>query len=125
MVTNAIHGTNKKGDPYCKVELTDFSGSYTFFVSGENYYRWKDILVPDAKIFVEAEYASLWNPDYLTFKPLKIQLLSKLTEEKIKSIILKIPEDKVTTKLTSTLQRFVNEYVGNQVLKIIIYEILH
>lgn len=122
MVTNAIHGTNKKGDPYCKVELSDFSGSYTFFVSGENYYRWKDILVPDAKIFVEAEYASLWNPDYLTFKPLKIQLLSKLTEEKIKSIILKIPEDKVTTKLTSTLQRFVNEYVGNQVLKIIIYD---
>ena len=122
LVTGAIHGTNKKGDPYCKIELTDFSGSYTFFVSGENYYRWKDILVPDAKVFVDGEYSSLWKSDYLTFRPMKIQLLSKLTDEKIKSIILKIPEDKVSANLTSALQRFVNEYVVNQVLKVLIYD---
>ena len=78
--------------------------------------------MPDAKVFVDGEYSSLWKSDYLTFRPMKIQLLSKLTDEKIKSIILKIPEDKVSANLTSALQRFVNEYVGNQVLKVLIYD---
>jgi len=122
MITKAVHGTTKRGDPFCKLELTDFSGSYEFFVSKEMYYKYKELLHVDVKIFVEGEMSKRWKSEYVSFNPKKMKLLSNMSEEHFKGILLKIPQDKVSSDIIHYLQKFIEEFQGNQSLKIAIVD---
>lgn len=122
MVTGAHHSFTKRGDPYCRVELTDYSGKYSFFVSKELYHKSRSLLTEGNKLFVEGVFRPLYKGARPELMISSIRLLETVADSFFKSFSLRLPVSMLTEKSLDVLHRYVTEHAGNQALNIILMD---
>lgn len=123
LVNKAFHNISKRGTPYCKLELVDFTGSYSLFINDTDYLRFREFLVSDIKILISGEMApTKWKKDVFEFRIQNIQLLQCVKDDNFKSIILEIPINKISDQLIEGMIRIINEYKGHQIMKLAIVD---
>lgn len=122
LITSAYHGFTKKGDPYCKIELIDFNGKYSFFVSKDLYHKCRTYLTEGNKLFVEAVYRPVFRGGRPEIVITSVRLLETVGDVFFKSVTLTMPVEMVTKKSIELLHQFVSEHHGVQKLKIVIID---
>jgi DNA polymerase-3 subunit alpha len=119
IVNNAYHAISKRdGQPYCKLEIADFYSTYSIFINNKNYLKYKDLLVNGIKLYITGSIQKKRWQEELEFNVEEIKLLNSIKEEKFKAIVFQIPVEKVSEKLIESMSRIVNEYKGNQLVKL-------
>jgi len=120
IVTNVEHKISKNGKPYGNITIEDFTESYDFIFFSEEYVKFKNFFEEGWFLFLKGKMKNKWNnPDELEFKIDDLGLLSKVRDNLIKELHLKINLDDINDELINELNaKFKNARNGNCHLKI-------
>ena len=117
IITDATHLTSRKGSPYGRFMLEDYSGTFEFVAFKDDYVRWKNFFTQDWFVLVTAKVDSWLNKknqqQVRRLKIVKMELLSDLREKQIKKVNLDIKIEKLTDELVETLLETCNKNKGS------------
>jgi len=123
IVTAVEHRTTKTGKPFGSITLEDYSSTYKFMFFGKDYSTYRDFMYEGTTLFIKGRVQKrAWgDTDQLEYKISKIEYLSDL-KDKIKSIALKIPIEKLSSQVISDIKEMAELNKGNAELKFLIFE---
>ena len=100
IVSSIAHRTTKTGKPFGTLMLEDYSGSYTFFLFGEDYLKFKEYLMQGWFLFVQGKVAErAWGNQRLEFKINSIEILNDLRDKKSKGFQINLNLQDLNEKL--------------------------
>ncbi len=122
IVTEVIHKISKNGKPYGSITIEDFDDSYNFLFFSDDYVRFKNYMELGWFLFLSGKMKNKWNnPEELEYKIDDIKLLTKVRDDLIKELHLKINIDDINSEIIDTLEKDLkNSKKGNCHLKITI-----
>jgi DNA polymerase-3 subunit alpha len=105
--------TSKTGNPFGKIVLEDYQGSFDIMLFGKDFVEYNKFMVPGLSLFIRGRVQERFNqPGSLEFKVVKIELLEEMKKNAFNAIKLKIPLDKLTNDLVIKLDAIVNANSG-------------
>ena len=118
MVTDTKNGISRNGKPYGSFTLQDYTDSFRFIMFDKDY-------IDNSKFFITGYYLLVkgkvqkrkFRNDELEFSIKKINLLSSVKDELIKSVTLKINAELINAELIEELKDLTNENKGETELK--------
>jgi DNA polymerase-3 subunit alpha len=118
MVTETKNGIGKNGKPYGSFTLQDYSDSFRFIMFDKDY-------IDNSKFFFTGYYLLVrgrvqkrkFKDDELEFSIKKINLLSSVKDELIRSVTLKINPANISEEMISELRDLISENKGDTELK--------
>jgi len=116
----------KKGIPYGKVTIEDFSGSYTFTFFSKQWSQWKKDLAESYSIAIKAKVEiPSWkkdNPEYqLNVK--KVDILYNIKDKVFKSLEISIPIENIKSQLIDEIYSIIQiSNKGTSKLKFILID---
>ncbi len=122
IITQAMHGVNKRGNGYCRFTMQDYNGSVELFLSRDIYQKYKGLIEIGQVIYIEGLFKTRYQSDELYFDPLIIKLLSSVGEELTKSITLKLPLHNITPEFVQSLDKICMEHRGKHPLRMVVYD---
>ncbi len=122
IITKAMHGTNKRGNGYCRFTLQDYNGSVELYLSQDTYHKYKGLIEEGLVIYLEGVFKARYQSDELYFNPQIIKLLSTVGDELTRSITLKIPVQQITSEFQQTLEEVCTAHKGRHHLRMVIYD---
>ncbi|WP_224997189.1 DNA polymerase III subunit alpha [Cesiribacter sp. SM1] len=118
-VTDVGHRMTKNGKPFGTLTLEDYEGSFTFYLFGEDYTRFKAFLTPGWFLHLTGSVQSKpWKEDDLEFKITNIQLLGDIRSKLAKTLKLKVPVQHISKELIELLEQVGSKFPGNCELKV-------
>jgi DNA polymerase-3 subunit alpha len=112
-VQSFAHRTTKNGKPFGTLTLEDYAGSFTFFLFGEDYVKFKEYFMSGWFIFLTGKVEpKRWAENELEFKISSIMLLSEVRGKMVKGIRVNINLDDLTYDLMEKLQFITEKYKG-------------
>jgi DNA polymerase-3 subunit alpha len=118
ILTEVNHRMSKTGKPFGSFTIEDFSGSIQLVLFGSDYGKLKEFLIQESFVYVRAKVQTRFNqPDNWEVKPHSIQFLSDVSEKMTKSLTVKVPLEKITDELISTIQEVLSSHPGNTAVK--------
>ena len=112
-VTEVAHRITKTGKPFGTFTLEDFSGSYTFFLFSDDYVKFKEFMVKGWFLYSKGVVTTKWNGTDLTFKMLKIELLTDIREKMTTKVLVNIEAGLVSDDLVEDLDNIATQFPGN------------
>ncbi|MFT4062710.1 MAG: DNA polymerase III subunit alpha [Edaphocola sp.] len=113
-VSNPVHAFTKKGDPWGRLTLTDYSGNMELNFWRENYARYKDYIQESQKLMITGTYEeSRFRPDTWEFKIQGVMLLGDVKAKHTKKLALNLPLEKVDMDFVQFLQQNIASHPGN------------
>ncbi len=102
----------KKGVPYGKVNIEDFSGAYTFTFFSKQWSRWKKDLIEGYSIAIKAKVEiPSWkkeNPEYqLNVK--NVEILYNIKDKVFKSLEISIPIENINKELIDEIYAIIED----------------
>jgi len=122
IITQAMHGVNKRGTGYCRFTMQDYNGSIELYLSRDLYMKYRGFIEVGQVIYVSGGFKQRYQSDELFFDPQSVSLLASLGDEMTKSITLKIPLEKITPDFERSLDRLCTEYKGKHHLRMVVYQ---
>lgn len=116
------HRLTKKGDPFCTIQVEDYTDSSRLFLFGENHLRFKHFAEPGTFIVINGRVEI---PRFRTepeFVIGSIELLQELRDKKAKRIDIRISNSDLSIVLIDALNELINDNIGNVNLKFIVYD---
>jgi DNA polymerase III subunit alpha len=118
MVTETKNGIGKNGRPYGSFTLQDYSDSFRFIMFDKDY-------IDNSKFFNIGYYLLIkgkvqkkkYREDEIEFSIKKINLLSSVKDELIKSVTIRIKTENIDSALINELKELVKENKGETELK--------
>ena len=105
IVTSAIEGTTKTGNPMGKLTVEDFDGSYQFALFSKDYMQFKSFFTVGYAILIKGKVQPRYNnPDEMEFKIQSIELLNDVKDKMLNSITLKIPINELNSSLVGSIK---------------------
>ena len=122
IVTEVEHKISKNGKPYGSITIEDFDDSYNFLFFSDDYIRFKNYMELGWFLFLSGKMKNKWNnPEELEYKIDDIKLLTKVRDDLIKELHLKINIDDINSEIINNLEKDLkNSKKGNCHLKITI-----
>jgi len=122
IVTEVQHKISKNGKPYGRMTIEDFDDSYNFLFFSDDYIRFKNYMELGWFLFLSGKMKNKWNnPEELEYKIDDIKLLTKVRDDLIKELHLKINIDDINSEIIDNLEKDLkNSKKGNCHLKITI-----
>jgi len=122
IVTEVQHKISKNGKPYGSITIEDFDDSYNFLFFSDDYIRFKNYMELGWFLFLSGKMKNKWNnPEELEYKIDDIKLLTKVRDDLIKELHLKINIDDINSEIIDNLEKDLkNSKKGNCHLKITI-----
>ena len=122
IITEVEHKISKNGKPYGSISIEDFQDSYNFLFFSDDYLKFKNYMEVGWFLFLKGSMKNKWNnPDELEYKVDDIKLLTKVRDDLIKEIHLKINIDDLNLEIVKRLEKDLNNTKkGNCHLKITI-----
>ncbi len=118
MITKAIHKVSKNGNGWGIFEISDFSGSLEFKLFGEDYQKFKHILIDGMAVFIKGKFQRGWrDEDGLEFKVLEIKMLDGIAATMTESITLKLSLDHLNVEFLDQLDVLCTTHQGPHKLK--------
>jgi DNA polymerase-3 subunit alpha len=114
IVTAVEHRTTKKGRPFGKFTLEDYSGNYSFVLFGDDYLKFKTFMNIGWFLFIEGVVArNTWGQQNLEFKFRSIELLNELGIKRSKGLQLKVNATDITPQMIGVIESVCVEFSGN------------
>jgi DNA polymerase-3 subunit alpha len=116
------HRLTKKGDPFCTIQVEDYTDSSRLFLFSENHLRFKHFAEPGTFIVI---HGRVEIPRFRTepeFVIGTIELLQELRDKKVKGIDIRISNSELSFILIDALNELINDNIGNINLKFIVYD---
>lgn len=114
-VSTFAHRTTKTGKPFGTLTLEDYHGSYTFFLFGDDYVKYKEYFMPGWFLFLTASVTTKkWGGDNeLEIKINSMMLLSEVRGKMVKGIRVNIDLDDLSYDLMEKLESITAKYKGD------------
>ena len=132
LVTSYKQQLTKKGTPYSRTVLEDYSGSYELALFGrdhENYFQYMqphEALylegVVEEKFFLKPEERAQGKTSPYVFKVRKVMMLGNVTSEYLKSFSISIDTPMLTPAFREDLLRVVKKHRGGTPLEMFLYD---
>jgi len=114
IVTNKLDLLTKKGEPWCRFTLEDYSGSYEFRLFSKDYIRFKALIDKDYFLNVRGVIKKGFSePPQPRMEILHIQHLSHAHTGIVKSLELEVSQENVNEKLISVIKSALEDYPGS------------
>jgi len=120
IVTNIEHRTSKKGNPFGRLTLEDFSGNYTFTLFSKNYLKFKTYFEPNWFLYMQGHMQKSWRGDQLEFNITEINHLGEIRDQLTKSVKLNVRLEDINEQLVEQLSKLSSDNPGNCPLKLFI-----
>ncbi|MFN3761130.1 MAG: DNA polymerase III subunit alpha [Algoriphagus aquaeductus] len=119
-VSSFAHRTTKNGKPFGTLTLEDYHGSFTFFIFGDDYVKFKQYFMTGWFLFLtgKVEQKKWGNENEVEFKISSISLLSEVRGKMIKGLKVNINLDDLTYDLMEKLEAITTKYKGDAKLYI-------
>lgn len=119
-VSSFAHRTTKTGKPFGTLTMEDYHGSFTFFLFGEDYVKFKEYFMTGWFLFMtgKVEQRKWGNENEVEFKMTNIMLLSEVRGKMVKGIRVNIDLDDLTLDLMEKLEAITAKYKGDAKLYI-------
>jgi DNA polymerase-3 subunit alpha len=118
MITDRKNGISKKGKPYGSFTLQDYSDSFRFILFDKEYIDNSKFLILGYYLLISGRVQkNTFKNDQLEFRIKKINLLSSVKDELIKSVTLKIDPENISTEMITELKELIDENRGETELK--------
>ncbi len=113
-VQSFAHRTTKNGKPFGTLTLEDYSGSFTFFLFGEDYVKFKEYFMSGWFLFLTGKIEpKRWAENELEFKISSIMLLSEVRGKMVKGIRVNINLDDLSYDLMEKLEEITTRFKGD------------
>ncbi|MEY3645249.1 MAG: hypothetical protein RLZZ207_1947 [Bacteroidota bacterium] len=114
-VASFAHRTTKNGKPFGTLTMEDYHGTFTFFLFGEDYVKFKQYFMTGWFLFINGSVTQKkWgNDNELEFKINSISLLSEVRGRMIKGLKVNINLDDLTLDLMEKLEQITVKYKGD------------
>jgi DNA polymerase-3 subunit alpha len=113
IVSLAEHRISKRGNQFGLFELEDFSGTARFYIDGENYFKYKHLLVSGLTLFVTGNISkSKFNPNEQRFNISTVELLEHLKNKEGKNLCISIETALVNNELIGSLDALFKNHPG-------------
>ena len=121
IVSSIENRTSKTGNPFGKIVVEDYQGSFDIMLFGKDYVEYNKFMVPGLSLFIRGRVQERFNqPGSLEFKVVKVELLEEMKKNAFNSIKLKIALDKLTTDMVVKLDRIVNANSGKSSVEFLV-----
>ncbi len=118
MIVDTKNGIGKNGKPYGSFTLQDYSDSFRFMLFDKDYIENSKFLTIGYYLLVKGRVQKRrYKEDELEFSIKKINLLSSVKDELIKSVTLKINPENINTEMITELKELINENKGDTEVK--------
>jgi len=118
MVTETKNGTGKNGKPYGSFILQDYTDSFRFILFDKDYIDNSKFLTAGYYLLIKGRVQKRrYKDDQLEFSIRKINLLSSVKDELIKSVTLKIDIENLNEEMINELKDLIRENKGETELK--------
>lgn len=112
-VASFAHRTTKKGNPFGTLTMEDYQGSFTFFIFGEDYVKYKEYFMSGWFLFIQGKVESKrWAENEREFKIKNIMLLQDVRGKMVKGLRVNIDLDNLSYDLMEKLQTITEKYKG-------------
>jgi len=113
IVTKTNEGHTKNGKPYGRVTMEDYSGAGEIALFGEEWAKFKGFFEPGNSLFVSACVKERrWRPGSYDISIGRVEFLSDVKDQKIKSITINIPLDALTSDTVAELTGLLDSNPG-------------
>jgi DNA polymerase III subunit alpha len=118
MIIDTKNGIGKNGKPFGSFTLQDYSDSFRFMLFDKDYIENSKYLTMGYYLLVRGRVQKRrFRDDELEFSIRKINLLSSVKDELIKSVTLKINPGNISNEMISELKELINENKGDTEIK--------
>lgn len=119
IVSTVAHRQTKTGKPFGTISLEDYGGSFTFFLFGDDYIKFKSFLEVGWFLFMEANVTTKkWGDGGLELKVKNIEILNEVREKRTKKVRIFIDLDSVTESMVSELTEVLGQHKGKCSLEV-------
>lgn len=122
MIVGARHLVSKNGNGWGIFELGDYDDTIEFKLFGDDYLKFKHVLIQGTALFLTATFQKKWQSEELELKISEIKLLEGVGEELTKAIILKMPLEELTTAKVVALDELCQRFQGDAKLRMVFYD---
>ena len=114
IVSGYKEGRTKKGNPYGRVVIEDYTGSYEFVLFGRDMIEWKNYFLEGNILYIRAKVQNRpYREDLLELKIAGIDLLSEIKYKLINKLTVTVYPDKLNSQTTEELAVMMRENTGN------------
>ena len=123
IVTNVEHRFTKNGKPFGTLTLEDYDDSFTFYLFGEDYPKYKSYMNEGWFLYLDCRVQERkWQNNELELKIVSLELLSEIKEKTMRSINLKIDIQNISDKLLDNIFNLISKNEGKHKLKFCILD---
>jgi DNA polymerase-3 subunit alpha len=123
MIIDTKNGIGKNGKPYGSFTLQDYSDSFRFMLFDKDYIENSKFLTTGYYLLVKGRIQKRrFREDELEFSIRKINLLSSVKDELIKSVTIKISAENISKEMISELKELIHENKGDTEIKFLIID---
>lgn len=114
IVSGYKEGRTKKGNPYGRVVIEDYTGSYEFVLFGRDMIEWKNYFLEGNILYIRVKVQNRpYREDLLELKIAGIDLLSEIKDKLINKLTVTVYPDKLNSQTTEELAVMMRENTGN------------
>lgn len=113
MVVDTVNLTTAKGQPWGRITLEDYKGSYTFALFGKDYENFRRFFYNDYLVFVRLKVQPHRFRDELEVKISSMSMLHTFMDETIREFVVTIPIEDINKATIEALDKVVKENSGN------------
>lgn len=118
LLTHATHKIGKNGNGWGIFEISDYSGSLEIRLFGEEYQKFRHLLIENMALFLKGRFQRNWRNDAETeFKPTDILLLESVGQKLTEAITLKLVVDLLSQDLIEQLDLLCQTHRGQHKLR--------
>jgi DNA polymerase-3 subunit alpha len=118
MVTETKNGIGKNNKPYGSFTLQDYTDSFRFIMFDKDYIDNSKYLITGYYLLIRGRVQKRkYRDNELEFSIRKINLLSSVKDELIRSVTLKIDPENISIEMISELKELIRENPGETELK--------
>jgi DNA polymerase-3 subunit alpha len=118
MVTETKNGIGKNGRPYGSFTLQDYSDSFRFIMFDKDYIENSKFITTGYYLLIRGKVQKKkYREDEIEFSIRKINLLSSVKDELIKSVTIRIKTENIDSEMINGLKELIHENKGETELK--------
>lgn len=118
MISDTKNGIGKNGKPYCSFTLQDYSDSFRFIMFDKDYIDNSKFITTGYYLMIRGKVQKKkYREDEIEFSIKKINLLSSVKDELIKSVTIRIKTENIDGAMINELKELVHENKGETELK--------
>lgn len=122
IVTSVQHRISKNGKGWAAFFIEDYSEAHEFRIFGEEYLKYKHLLIPNAFLHIKISVRKGWREGDVRIQFNQMQLLQDVLEKFAKKLTLQLNIEELNQQKIKDLEDIFMNYAGKKLLDITVYD---